>query len=325
MPELHPRLRRARVRLIRPQAHFPPLDQLPQRLRRRLQPPHRLRKTQQARREPQLLAVDQLDEAELLQPAQRLGDLVARIALRHALVRALLLGRERAQQGIRAHRGRQLIEQLLARDDAALLQPARLQVGERQALAHDHLRHAELALAERLVGGQQKEVAVAAVDQLVAVAPVELLQQRLRVEQERVPALVALVDVAPAPQREVDRRKALIRHHVADLAERFAHGSLLSLWVCPSCQSSITRPSRTGTHGRCRARAGGACCAASSATLPALAYWLSAGRSSVAFAVSSDSSQLPIASARSASSSCTRTLSGSTGAVAGASSSCGLR
>src|SRR5690606_18891172 len=258
---------------------------------------HGLGEPHQRGPQPHLPIGEDLDEAEPGQPAQRLPDLGPHRLLRDPLVEAALLGVEEAQQGLGAHEPRQVTEQLIAADEPPLLDGRRIEIQQGERLPHEHFSRREVPSPQPVSGGQQIEEPIRAVDQLTSVAPIERLEVRLRVDQERVQGARVPVDVLAAPQRQIQIGELVREHDVLEAREAGgvhvpssdAEGSSTG----GTRHSSTSMSSRTGTQGRSGSASGTHTAATAWAMRPALAKRRSGSISAVSWAVTSTSPRAP--------------------------------
>ena len=156
------------------------------------------------------------ERAELL---HGVGHARAHALLRDPLVDLLLPGKKGPNEVVRAEHRRELPEDVVARDRAAVLHRPRVEVEQRHRLADQHLDGAEVPLPELVRRGQKVKVAVGLVDELGPEPLVEGLEVGPRLGEERVQGEVVGVDVTAAAEREIRVGEEGIGHHVLEPCE----------------------------------------------------------------------------------------------------------
>ena len=136
----------------------------------------------------------------------------------------------------------------------AQAQRGRVQVHERQGLPDQHFARGQPPLPQALAVGQQKHIAIGALDEFATIAAIEGFEKIERIDQIVVQAAILPPEVASLAQGQVDDGELLGAQGVLKGFECVAHRA--SGWVAGlvgnTVQSSTSRCAETACQGRSR-------------------------------------------------------------------------
>ena len=113
-----------------------------------------LREAHQRGAQAKACVVGDVDEAEGSEPTHRLADLRADGLFSDPLVVLALSRVERANECLRTEKPGEPLQQHLPANDAAVLQGRRVEIEERQRLAHEHLARRKLTASQAIARRQ---------------------------------------------------------------------------------------------------------------------------------------------------------------------------